>query len=81
MIRSSTHIHRQLSRVPRASGDDPNLDEGGGGGGVFPARAGMIRNFYSGYRSLPGVPRASGDDPLVNRLEKLMGVCSPRERG
>ena len=54
----------RLGGKPRASGDDPGIGIGAGGGRrVNPARAGMIRPQKWQYWVRRRKPRASGDDP------------------
>ena len=64
MILRTSFWKRFQNRKPRASGDDP---DGApcpiGGGGVNPARAGMIRAFAWALKKAFSKPRASGDDP------------------
>ena len=70
-----------VDRIPRESGDDPNLLEiRPAGHQVFPARAGMIRHRRRRlhHRS---IPRESGDDPDPAELLARPGGYSPRERG
>ena len=48
---------------------------------VFPARAGMIPDyFYTGYFGC-SIPRESGDDPQTRQLGIVPQSYSPRERG
>ncbi len=48
---------------------------------VFPAPAGMNRcPTYSSSRC-KSVPRASGDEPIQDYANRLVALCSPRQRG
>ena len=65
MIPESEGAKVSLSRKPRASGDDPGLqDLGGHDDDVNPARAGMIPAGSLLDGRTRGKPRASGDDPI-----------------
>ena len=82
MNRRVTLECRERSRVPRASGDEPqfrllraHLES------VFPARAGMNRVNQSSIRPSLRVPRASGDEPADDDWLMFDRECSPRERG
>ena len=48
---------------------------------VFPAHAGMNREFPRGSGVLGGVPRARGDEPTNPAYPWLQWPCSPRTRG
>ncbi|EEO5506911.1 TPA: hypothetical protein G8Z49_001565 [Salmonella enterica] len=48
---------------------------------VFPAPAGINRQYSPDYSVYFRVPRASGDKPIEQMRHSGMGVCSPRQRG
>ena len=83
--------HRSLRvpapRVPRASGDEPEIVEAHNAAvdaPVFPARAGMSPGTHEHPKPNPRVPRASGDEPPYTaplHARGAPGGCSPRERG
>ena len=70
------------SSVPRASGDEPGYwTDDARVKIVFPAPAGMNRcPTYSSSRC-KSVPRASGDEPIQDYANRLVALCSPRQRG
>ena len=71
-----------VDRIPRESGDDPNLLEiRPAGHQVFPARAGMIRTTSTRRRQQRRIPRESGDDPSQTTTTPTPSKYSPRERG
>ncbi len=66
---------------PRERGwSDPEMADRAGGG-VFPARAGMVPSRPHNRTSCPCVPRASGDGPVPVADIGDHLPCSPRERG
>ena len=82
MSRGERRSLPSFQNVPRASGDEPNLESGlVFNTGMFPARAGMSRLDIFLSRLFPDVPRASGDEPTVAQLGEGLLQCSPRERG
>ncbi|EGF6146392.1 hypothetical protein ICC40_002313 [Salmonella enterica] len=48
---------------------------------VFPAPAGINRDFSPLLQPLYRVPRASGDKPDLSSPRGVAAVCSPRQRG
>ena len=82
MILSSPQLTETKTSIPRESGDDPPqglIDKGSEG--VFPARAGMIRDKRQNQHLLLCIPRESGDDPLFPYEVNNSPQYSPRERG
>ena len=64
MNRNALESYKEMTSVPRASGDEPPLTgRPTGGVNVFPARAGMNRLADRRYSRCSRVPRASGDEP------------------
>ena len=48
---------------------------------LFPASAGMNRNFILRVMSPIAVPRVRGDEPVFLSTKKSKPYCSPRPRG
>ncbi len=66
---------------PRERGWSPVVQARLRPGGVFPARAGMVRPWPVPATACTGVPRASGDGPQQQSRITRTRPCSPRERG
>ena len=82
MIRTLVVSSGSAASIPRESGDDPTSPVTvGPGGGVFPARAGMIRRSPTLSQTSVRIPRESGDDPSQHERWEERHWYSPRERG
>ena len=74
-------LYKQELYSPRKRGRSFRDSLTSGYHGVFPAQAGVIRDFYCYEVKSSGIPRASGGDPLLQGRQGADHEYSPRKRG